>query len=513
MNKNMKAMNKDAGAAAGNMLQELWVESQLTRTENGALTYASTGKDCLDLFASIGAMRNSSDDEIRVRFMRAFAENPDVAMKTLFFARDVRGGLGERHVFRVILEQLAHSHSDSVKKNLRYIAEYGRWDDLLCLLETPCEEAALALIREQLLEDMAADADGGNVSLLAKWLPSVNTSNKETVLRGKRIARALGMRDAEYRKMLARLRSRIAILENNLREKDYTFDYEKQPSKAMLKYRAAFHRNDGKRYTEYLNAVREGKAVMHTGTLAPYEIIHPFFQGYGLLYGEKPSVPEAENEALETAWGALEDFTGDEDALVVMDGSGSMYYGHTGVKPITVAMSLAMYFAERNKGAYKGHFITFSETPKLVKIKGSSLLDRVRYCASFCEVANTDLMAVFRLILNAAVKNHLPQSDMPKKLYIVSDMEFDGCLEHADSTNFAAAKKMFEEAGYALPQIVFWNVESRHGHQPVRYDEKGVALVSGCTPRLFSMMMSGDINPYKMMIETLSAERYAPICA
>lgn len=488
-----------------NMLRALKAESQMTRTENGAATYATTGRDCLDLFATIGALRGSGDAEILARFARAYAEDPDTAMRTLFFARDIRGGLGERRVFRVILERLAWEHSDSVKKNLHYVAEFGRWDDLLCLLDTPCEEAALEMIRSQLEEDLAAEQAGSNVSLLAKWLPSVNASNTETVRLAKKIARSLGMRDAEYRKMLAALRRRIAILENNLREKDYTFDYEKQPSKAMLKYRAAFWRNDSERYQTYLDAVAEGKSKMHTGTLAPYEIIRPYFV---------KKVDEAENRALDAAWNALEDFGGEENALVVMDGSGSMYGANrSGVLPITVAMSLAMYFAERNTGAFTGHFITFSRRPQLVQIKGDTLLDRLKYCASYNEIANTDLMAVFRLLLDTAVKNRIPQEELPAKLYIVSDMEFDYCIENADATNLETARRLFEEAGYRLPDIVFWNVDSRNRQQPVRYDERGVALVSGCMPRLFEMAASGDLNPYKMMMETLGAERYAKICA
>ena len=202
------------------MLEFLKQEANLTYTENGAVTYRSTQSQCLDLFATVGALRRESDEEITGRFLRAYAENPDLAMKTLFYARDVRGGIGERRVFRTILRWLAVNEPQSVRKNIPYIAEYGRWDDLLVLLGSPCESAALDCIKVQLTADCSALEEDRPVSLLAKWMPSVNASNAETVRQAKRIARALGMNGAQYRKTLSALRAKIQIIENNLREKD-----------------------------------------------------------------------------------------------------------------------------------------------------------------------------------------------------------------------------------------------------------------------------------------------------
>lgn len=485
------------------MLEYLKQEANRTFTENGAITYATTCSDCLDLFAAIGALRSADDAEITKRFVRAYTENPDLAMKTLFFARDVRGGLGERKVFRVCLKWLAENAPASVKKNITYIAEFGRWDDLLTLMGTPCEKDALHLIREQLEADLNAMDMGDEVSLLAKWLPSVNASNAQTVAYAKRIARFLGMTDAAYRKTLVKLRQRIRILENNLREKDYTFDYAKQPSKAMFKYRKAFQRNDAERYGEFLSKVSRGEAQLHTGTLTPYEIIKPFFY-------EKVSDQEA--AAIDATWKAQEDFTGEENALVVIDGSGSMY-GFGEPMPATVALSLGIYFAERNTGAFRDHFITFSENPRLVEIKGETILEKLQYCCSFNEVANTNLQRVFELILRAAVKNQVPQSEMPSTLYIISDMEFDCCARGADLTNFQYAKKIFAEAGYQLPRVVFWNVQSRNAQQPVTQNEQGVALVSGCSPRIFNMLKSGILSPLGYMLDILGSERYTNIAA
>lgn len=485
------------------MLEHLKNEANRTYTENGAVTHASTYSDCLDLFASIGALRSSNEQEIINRFVRAFTEDPNLALKTLFFARDVRGGLGERKVFRVCLQWLAHNAPASAKKNIPYVAEFGRWDDLLSLLGTPCEKDALELIKKQLETDLESMDMGDDVSLLAKWLPSVNASNVQTVQYAKRIARFLGMTDATYRKTLVKLREHIRIIENSLRQKDYSFDYAKQPSKAMFKYRKAFYRNDGERYGEFMSKVSRGEAQLHTGTLTPYEIIKPFFRN---------QVSDQEAAAIDATWNAQEDFTGDENALVVIDGSGSMY-GYGEPMPATVALSLGIYFAERNTGAFRNHFITFSEKPQLVEIKGETILEKVRYCHDYNEVANTNIQKVFELILRAAVKNNIPQSEMPSTLYIISDMEFDCCTRGAELTNFEYAKKIFAEAGYQLPRVVFWNVQSRNQQQPVTQNEQGVALVSGCSPRIFNMLKSGILSPLGYMLDILGAERYEKIAA
>ena len=485
------------------MLEHLKNEANRTYTENGAVTYATTYSDCLDLFATIGALRSSNEQEIISRFVRAFTEDPNLALKTLFFARDVRGGLGERKVFRVCLQWLAHNAPASVKKNIPYVAEFGRWDDLLSLLGTPCEKDAMLLIKKQLEADLESMDMGDDVSLLAKWLPSVNASNAQTVQYAKKIARFLGMTDATYRKTLVKLREHIRIIENSLREKDYSFDYSKQPSKAMFKYRKAFYRNDGERYGEFLGKVSRGEAQLHTGTLTPYEIIKPFFYEH---------VGDQEASAIDATWNAQEDFTRDENALVVIDGSGSMY-SRTDPMPATVALSLGIYYAERNTGAFHNHFITFSERPQLVEIKGETILEKVRYCHDYNEVANTNIQKVFELVLRAAVNNNVPQSEMPSTLYIISDMEFDCCARGADLTNFEYAKKTFAEAGYQLPCVVFWSVQSRNQQQPVTQNEHGVALVSGCSPRIFSMLKSGILSPLGYMLDILGAERYEKIAA
>ena len=483
-----------------------------TYTENGAVILATTGDCCLDLFATVGALRHVSEEEICLRFQRAWAENRDMAMKILFFARDVRGGLGERRAFRVITRWLADYAHASVAKNIINIPEYGRYDDVLILLDTSCETDVLRFIAVQWKKDMAALQAGEPVSLLGKWLPSVNASSADAVKLAKKVAKHLKLRPAEYRKALTALRERIHILENDLRVKDYSFDYAKLPSKAMYKYRAAFLRNDGTRYQEFLNRVEKGEAKMHTDSLTPYDIVTSILDDSSRWKPDIEAENEEERRVLDVTWKALPDYTCGENALVVVDGSGSMY-GYGNPMPAAVALSLGIYYAERNKGQFHNHFITFSEHPRLVQIKGADIVDKVMYCESYNECANTDIEAVFRLILTAAQTHQVPQEEMPARIYIVSDMEFDCCVEHAELTNFQNMERKYQKAGYNLPEVVFWNVASRHQHQPVKMNQQGVALVSGCTPRLFEMLAGGNLSPYGCMLDILRRDRYRNIVA
>ncbi len=485
------------------MLEALKNESNLTHTENGALAYRSTKSACLDLFAVCGALRHTGEKEIIRKFMRAYTEDPDTAMRILFYARDVRGGLGERRFFNIIVRHLADFRPTSVTKNLPLFAEYGRYDDTLSLMGTKCETNLAKLIRRQLDADLAAARNGTSVSLLAKWLPSVNTSSPWTREQAKQLCRLLGMKEKDYRRTLSTLRRHIGIVEDHLRRKDYTFDYAKVPGKALFQYRHAMWRNDTDRYETYIKKVRSGKALMNAGTLYPYEIVRAAMHEDAL----------DTCRSLDTAWNALPDYTDSRNALAVIDGSGSMYWDYGGgIQPITVAISLGLYFAERNRGYFANHFITFSETPQLVELNGNDISAKAHYCMSYNEIANTDLYEVFMLILITAVKHNLPQSELPELLYIISDMEFDMGL-NPDETVFEDAKEKFEEYGYKLPQVVYWNVAARNEQYPITMNEKGVSLVSGASPVLFSQMMAHDFTPFSLMEQVLSSKRYCDICA
>lgn len=480
-----------------------------TLTENGAAALSTTGSNCLDLFASIGALRNKNEQNIVNRFVRAFSENRDMALKLLFYARDIRGGLGERNVFRVILKWLADNEPNVVIKNMDYIAEYGRYDDLLVLLRTPCEEQVVEYIKNQLDSDIKAMNDNEKVSLLAKWLPSINATDKNTVHTAKHLADLLGMSCVEYRKTLSALRTKLKIIENNLREKDYTFDYEKQTSRSLFKYKEAFYRNDYERYSDFLNRVNKGEAKLKADNVYPYELINPYLSWNHSL---NRNLSEHEKNSLNATWKSFSDFGGDENAIAVVDTSGSMYCGKYPL-PASVAISLGLYFAERNKGCFKNCFIEFSKGPRLIELEGETFVDKLRYILTFNEIANTDIEAVFDLILESALKNNVSQEDLPKKIVIISDMEFDHCVDNSSATVFENAKKRFEDNGYKLPNVVFWNVDDRNNHRPVGMNQQGVLLVSGATPKLFAMVAGKTCSPYEFMIETLYGERYEKISA
>ena len=486
------------------MLDLLKNESNFTYTENGALTNRSSQSHCLDLFFTAGAMRNSDKENIESAVIKAYCEDPEKTMKIIFFARDARGGLGERRFFRIAMEALAKTAPDAVKRNIPLIAEYGRYDDLCMLLDTELADEAAQEISRILDSDIEAMANGKNVTLLAKWLPSVNASSRQTVAKGKKLCKMLGMSERDYRRILASLRSCIDIIENRLRESDYTFDYSKQPSKAMLKYRKAFIRNDGMRYNAFINRVISGKEKLNASTLYPYDIVRK---------AERCTDP-IERKALDASWRSLDSHGCTEEnsrAIAVIDGSGSMTCGLS-IRPLDVALSLGIYFAEHNKGAFANHFITFSQHPQLVEIQGSDITEKVNYCSRFNEVANTDLEAVFDLILKTAVKNHVPQNEMPSRLYIISDMEFDYCIEGGNSlTLFEAMKRKYARFGYALPDIIFWNVNSGQQNVPVRFSDTGAALVSGASPSVFDMVKGGEISPEIIMNSIICSERYADV--
>ncbi len=485
------------------MLDYLKNEMNKTYTENGAVTHYSSLSSCVDLFGTIGAIRRNEEADIINRFMRAFAENPDMAMKILFYARDIRGGLGERRVFRTILNYLCNHRVETARKNLELVAEYGRFDDLLVAIGTPCENDVIEIIKNQLEKDIEDDRNGKTISLLAKWLPSVNTSNPTACAMGRYIAKKLGMTEAQYRKTLSGLRRNIKIIENDLRERNYTFDYSQVPSRALDKYENAFLRNDKERYNQFLADVNEGNATMHTSGIMPYELIRSVLREYNLS--------DEKIDSINTKWNALEDFTAGENAIAVIDGSRSMY--DYNCLPILVALSLGIYFAERNEGAFKDHFITFSSNPRLIEIKGDNIAEKVSYCARYNEIANTNIQKVFELILSTALKYNVKQEELPSKVYIISDMEFDYCTNDASLTNFEYAKQLFESHGYKLPSLVFWNVASSKQQVPVTAHETGTMLVSGCTPRIFAMATSPDMNPETFMLSVINTERYEKISA
>ena len=489
------------------MLELLKKQANQTFTLNGAVTNLSSLNDCLDLFYIAGASRNCTEEAVENAVVRAYVENSELALRTIFFARDVRGGMGERRFFRLAVKALAKHDPEQVCRLVPLIAEYGRYDDMLALLRTECCGSVVAEVAEQLAADEAAMSSGRPVSLLAKWLPSANASAEMTRRNGRYLARKLGLTEAVYRKKLTALRKHIGIIEDKLRTRDYTFDYEKQTAGSMLKYRNAFITNDRERYMMYLEEVKNGSKKLHTDVLYPYEIVRRCFDS-------RLRTNKCDRKALDVTWRKLPIYgDGCENALAVVDGSGSMTWSSFGkVRPLDVAISLGIYFAEHNKGAFGGHFITFSRRPRLVEVKEKDIYDKVRYVSQYNECANTNIEATFHLLLKTAVENGLKQQDMPQKLYIISDMEFDVCAEGGNSKSmFDAMKALYAKNGYKLPEIVFWNVNALTRNVPVTVNDTGCALVSGFTPKLFDIVTGSDLEPMNIMLKAVMNERYDPV--
>ena len=485
-------------------------DSVTTLTENGALTLAGSGSKCLDLFAAIGAWRSKEPEYIEDNFAEAFKEDKLLALRILFFARDVRGGLGERRTFRVILQWLARSCPQVLRANLQYVPFFGRFDDVLELLDTELRPDVTALIKEQLEADLKALEENKPISLLGKWLPSSNTSSKKSVRYANRIAKELGWKISDYRKTLSRLRRAIDIVETYICKSQYTFDFAKLPGQALKRYNRLFLRKDKERYSAYLQSVGSGEAKMNTGTLLPCDIVYRIMQMFWGNGGQAER--EAERAALDTMWKQLPDFTNSGNNIAVVDTSGSMTChcaGNSSMRPIDVAVSLGLYFAEHNTGCFHNAFLTFSAQPSLIKVEGNDIYAKVQKCLKANWGNNTDVQAVFNVILKAALAKKAPQEELPQTIFIISDMEFDDCTRNASVTNFEQAKCAYERSGYKLPSVVFWNVCARNKQVPVNRNEQGAALVSGYTPRLFAQIFDiAGKTPMDLMLEIIGAQRY-----
>lgn len=473
------------------MLDKLKEEDNVTLTENAAVAYNTTTDSLVDFFAQGGALRNRDEKEITSLFDLAYSEDALLALKCLFYFRDIRGGQGERNTFRIILKHLTIHHKDTMLKNIKHIPEFGRWDDLYTFVGTKLEKEALDLMKEKFNEDMKSDTP----SLLGKWLKSENTSSKESIRLAIKTREHFDLTSAEYRRSLSKLRKLVNVVERKMSANDWDkIEYSAVPSLAGIRYKKAFSLHDADRYTKFIQDVKEGKTSIKTATLYPYDIIQRI-----LDRGDT-------DEALEVMWNNLPDYIEkEENSIAVIDTSGSMM----GL-PISVAVSLGMYLAERNKGAFHNHFITFSRAPKLQEIIGSNLYNKVHNLSCANWDMNTNIEAVFNLLLSTALKHKMPQKEMVKKLYIISDMEFDNADRAiGDEKLFETIKREWKAHNYDLPKVVFWNVDARNKQFPTKVTDSGVQLVSGCSPVIFKNLMKDKfMTPFELMMDVITNERY-----
>lgn len=520
-------------------LSQLKEMDNFTFTENGAVALKSTGNHVLDAFGSLGAMRDSSAESILDVFYKAYAEDKELAMKLLFYIRDIRGGQGMRRVFRVIARNLAFNNPTVIHANLDNFLFFGRGDDVLCLMDTPLEKEVINWIGDVIENDLISIEDKGVYpTLLAKWLPSENTSSVVSRKLAKKIYQGLNMTPREYRKTLSKLRKKIGVVETLMSQNKWDeIDFEKLPAKAAMIYSDAFMKHVENNYIQYLKDLATGKAKVNSSSLFPADIIKKIgYTGWG-----EPNLSLKDRYLLDAMWNALPNyFEGKEETgLCVVDTSGSMTGGRGSISPIDVSISLGVYCADKAKGPFKNHYIAFSEEPTLVELKGDSIVEKVKNMPHINPL-NTDLEKVFDLILNTALVNKTPQEDMPSKLYIISDMQFDearGNRGYGYRWNkskpepfMQTMKEKFANAGYTMPAIVYWNVrESECGMFQETFEGENCCMVSGYSPSLFKAVIEGTeyeteefidkdgnirtitkekLDPMTIMLNTLNNERY-----
>ena len=477
--------------------------NNITYTENGAITNVSSKDPVLDWFFHGPAMRFAEKDRILELFVKAFKKDPTLALKVLFYIRDCRGGQGERNIFRICLRYLADYETQWLNNNIGLIPEYGRWDDLWILLASKVKDTVVDFAGSQLAKDLKyyTENEYQNLSLLGKWMPSENAKDKERRMQARILLATNKFGSAKnYRKALSMLRKALKIVEINLANKDYaSIYYSKLPSYAALKYRMAFLRNDKDHYQEYLDSLKKGETKINTSTLYPYDILRAYdYKGYGWEHNNYKV-----NETLELQWKNLPDYVPEISGIPVCDTSGSM----EGF-PIQVATALSLYIAERNKSEiWKNYVIPFSSHAEWKQVIGENIPEKAKSIYTG-DCSNTNLQSVFDLILGRAVANNIPKDDMPKVLLILSDMEFD---ESGNETNFEAIKRKYHEAGYCLPTLVWWNIESRNTQVPVTMNDSGNILLSGCSPSCLKIALSGECDMYKIMLDIINQPRYEKI--
>ena len=496
------------------LLKNLKEISNKTLTQNGAVTYASTMTKLYDLFAQGAAMRGAQDDACVLLFKNAYEENPDMALKCLFYLRDIRGGQGERRFFRLAIQWLAMYHKEEMVHLIPFVAEYGRYDDLFELFGTEVEPEMMGYIKYVI--------DKNEDYLVYKWMPSINTSSKTTQARGRKFASEFGMTEREYRKMLSEGRKACHLVETLMSQNQWDqIAFDKLPSRAGILYSKAFARREEtkERYAAFMS---NSKTKVNAGTLYPYDVVHKaiYTMGNNAGFWRRNDVPLDNTDRLATNkyWDNLTDYFNGAtlNALCVCDTSGSMTSGYnTKIAPIDVAISIALYTAERAKGPFNGHYISFSSRPQLIETTGVDFCDKVWriYQTNLCD--NTNIEATFDLILQTALHNHLSQSDLPENIIIISDMQFDmarGWRNHISmNTLMEDIRDKWERYGYKMPKLIFWNVNAATGagNIPMK-DKDGITFVSGASPSIFTSILTGKTGQ-DLMYEALLSDRYAPI--
>lgn len=472
-----------------------------TYTENGALAKNTTGNSCLDLFGSIGALRNADETRLYTLFEEAYKEDPTIATKILFYARDIREGCGEREVFCKLIHYLADNHPEAVRNNIRLFGIYGRFDDLYCLIGTKLEDEMWIVMGVQLAEDVFNMKAGYPCSLLAKWIKTPDASSKKTRELGILTAKKLGYSVYDFKRILRSLRKYIDVTEVKMSANRWNdINYSAVPSRAMKNYKEAFRRHDLERFTEFGAKAVTGEVSINSSTLYPYDLVEKLSYGYC-------SFSNIEDPIIEAQWRQLPNYVEPgTNAIVVADVSGSM-----SGRPMNSAIGLAIYFAERNVGAYHNLFMSFSDNSTVHRLRGETLLQKLHSIDMRDWGMSTNLEAAFENVLNIAIQNHIPADEMVKSIIVISDME----INQASDSDWSFYNYMFNRYasyGYDIPNVVFWNVDSRHDVFHADRDRVGVQLVSGQSATTFKQLINSvGLTPVEMMLKVVNSERYSPI--
>ena len=490
-------------------------ETKWTRTENGAVALKTTDDALLDFFGTVGALRTADENRITSIFEASYQARPLETIITTFYARDIRGdeevqGLGERRVFRILLKYCALHHPEAIRPNLDLIGVYGRYDDLYCLIGTPLEKEMWTAMKKQFEEDLENMAKGNAISLLAKWIKTADASSPKTRALGKLTAQKLGYDVYNFKRIVRAMRKQIGIVETLMSAGKWDeVKYSEVPSRAMLIYRNAFRKHDEERFSQFAQKAVTGEEKINSGTLYPYDIVGKYSSRsyWTSNYYSGDRLTPTEENVLQAQWNQLPNYVeAGTNAIVIADTSGSM----TG-RPMDTAVSLAIYFAQRNVGAYHNLWMNFSDRPSFQQIKGKTLKQILGNIDYSNWGSNTNCEAAFDLILNTAIKNHVPANEMPKSLIIISDMEFDYC-GNRQWTFYDKMKAKFAQHGYEIPTIVFWNVESRNDVFHADKNHKGVILVSGQSAGTFKNLIGAiGMSPMDFVMQVVNAKRYEPI--
>lgn len=416
--------------------------------------------------------------------------------------------MGERETFRKLLTYLAYHHPEALVDNLKLIGVYGRYDDWYSLVGTPLENDIWSVMREQFQQDLEHLHAGKPISMLAKWIKTADASSKTTRKLGILTAEKLGYSVYEIKRIVREMRKQINIVERLMVQGKWNkINYSEVLGRAMMIYRQAFVNHDRKRFTRYIENVSSGIEKINATTLFPYDIVEKIMYGGGGYYFQPEKVDDTTARVLEAQWNNLPNYVEPgTNAIVVADVSGSM----TG-RPMASSIGLALYFAERNTGDFHNLFMTFSDKSEIVKVKGYTLREKIYHAGREDWGGSTNLRSAFERILDIAVKHCTPKEDMPKSIIVISDMEINYCADR-DWTFYDIIKKRYECFGYEIPNVIFWNVNSRNNVFHADKKKKGVQLCSGQSATIFKQLLASvGKTPEEMMMDTIQCERYEPI--